>query len=113
MKLIKKALLIILLTVIVISGLYTASSRGLLKNTPLAKINQQEIANLVQNTNQQTQILSERSGEVGSHVKNVLGTFIEENEEEPIQQRAFEYGRYLYCQQVVEDYEKTSSEERN
>ena len=55
----------------------------------------------------QLQTLSERAGEVGQHAQNVLGSSIQVNEEEkkPIAESAIEYGRYIYCKQVVTEYE--------
>ncbi len=46
------------------------------------------------------------------HATNVLGatdTLRSDDSEKPLQERAFEYGRYLYCNQVVTDYETRSS----
>lgn len=46
------------------------------------------------------------------HATNVLGaadTLRTDGSEKPLQERAFEYGRYLYCNQVVTDYEARSS----
>lgn len=55
----------------------------------------------------QTQTLSERAKETGSHVQQVLGSSVQVNEQEkqPIHQRAFDYGRYIYCKAVVEEWE--------
>lgn len=82
----------------------------------------------------QTQQLGQRAGEVNQHVQQVLGTYIQpapENsedsdqnnqqsdsqtnqqqsdpEKQPIYERAFEYSRYMYCQQVVKDWETQQS----
>jgi hypothetical protein len=56
---------------------------------------------------EQTQVLSSRAQEVGGHVQQVLGTAVEAAPEEkkPIHTRAVEYGRYVYCKQVVKEYE--------
>ncbi len=66
---------------------------------------------------QQTKLLSSRTQEVSSHVGNVLGSYTQNNElvkvddtknssSEPIHEKALEYGRYVYCQQAVRDYEQ-------
>ncbi len=56
---------------------------------------------------EQTQLLSERAQVVGTQAQQVLGTAIQAAPEgaEPAANRALEYGKYLYCKQVVEDYE--------
>ena len=41
------------------------------------------------------------------HVSNVLGATNREQPNQPIQERAFEYGRYLYCNQVVDEDRKS------
>lgn len=58
---------------------------------------------------QQLQVLSQRAGEVGQHAQNVLGSSIQVNEsvKKPIHESAIEYGRYVYCKQVVTDYENS------
>jgi hypothetical protein len=66
---------------------------------------------------QQTKLLSQRTQDVSTHVGNVLGSYTQNNEfikvndtknssSEPIHEKALEYGRYVYCQQVVKDYEQ-------
>jgi hypothetical protein len=72
----------------------------------------------------QTQQLSERTKEVSTHVGAVLGKYVDSNEivkpveekkeddeansSQPIHEKAFEYGRYQYCQQVIKDYESSN-----
>lgn len=48
-----------------------------------------------------------RGKEVSTHAQKVLGASVtvNENEESSLHNRAFEYGRYLYCQQVISEYE--------
>jgi hypothetical protein len=67
-----------------------------------------KIPSLPENTGDQLEAVSERTGEVGATVGHVLGTAIKEaspSANASLQERAFDYGRYLYCQQVVKDYE--------
>ncbi|MDA1079921.1 MAG: hypothetical protein O2840_04520 [bacterium] len=48
------------------------------------------------------------------HATNILGAtdkVTSGNPDVPIQERAFEYGRYLYCNQVVTDYEARNPQE--
>lgn len=62
----------------------------------------------------QLQTLTERAGEVSQHAQAVLGASIQVNESEkkPIHQSALEYGRYIYCKQVVMDYETAAKESK-
>ena len=56
--------------------------------------------------------LSERGSQVLEQGSKVLGTAIavdETQEKGSLTDRAFNYGRYLYCKQVVEDWEAHSS----
>ena len=62
----------------------------------------------------QIKILSERSEEVSAEIGKVLGDFVQVNEageNQALHERALEYGQYLYCQQVVEQYEAQNSDE--
>lgn len=55
--------------------------------------------------------LSTRSQEVGEQVSKVLGASIQEAPpDQSLPTRAFEYGRYLYCQEVVKAYEATTQQ---
>lgn len=73
-----------------------------------------QVQNVSVDASSQLQTLSERAGEVGQHAQNVLGSSIQVNEEEkkPIHESAIEYGRYIYCKQVVTDYEKTAEDQK-
>lgn len=56
--------------------------------------------------------LSNRGQLVGQEVGKVLGDQIKVNEEDankPLHEKALEYGQYLYCQQVVKEYEATAT----
>lgn len=90
-----------------------------LKATPLAPavekmehIDTQEITKNfqqgVKNAESEITGLSQRTTEVSEHAGNVLGSSIEpapEGNSTPIHEKAFEYGKYIYCKQVVDDYE--------
>lgn len=53
----------------------------------------------------------EKGTEISGQVKGVFSKVIEpSSEEKPLHDRAFEYGRYLYCREVVKNYEKQSSD---
>jgi hypothetical protein len=65
-------------------------------------------SSLPQNTTEQLGTVSERTGQLGGTVGQVLGEAVKvasTSGESSLQERAFDYGRYLYCQQVVKDYE--------
>lgn len=51
--------------------------------------------------------LTERTQEISEHVSTVLGDSISEvdAEQQPLHERAIEYGQYLYCKGIVEEYE--------
>lgn len=72
----------------------------------------ENLETVTSNATEQIQTLGTRAGEVGQHAQNVLGTSIQVNEEEkkPLHESAIEYGRYIYCKQVVIEYEKEDGE---
>lgn len=106
-----KVLGIVLLLGIILGGVSYASVQGYInkdiaQKIDLGQVEQLKRLQLPENVNTQAQTLVERGGEIAGHTQNVLGTQITATEEkQPVSQRAFEYGRYLYCQQVVKDYE--------
>lgn len=60
----------------------------------------------IASTNQQA--VSQAISEGKTRVDMVLGDAIEvaSDSDKPAAQKALDYGRYLYCQQVVQEYEK-------
>lgn len=65
-----------------------------------------KLPQLPNNASEQLQTLGSRATEVTKQAGSVLGTAVQQaSGSDTIQDRAFEYGRYLYCQQVVKDYE--------
>ncbi|MBP7843107.1 hypothetical protein KA017_03830 [Candidatus Woesebacteria bacterium] len=91
-----------------------------LKTTPLApaveklenldsKKISEDFQNTIQNTEAEISTLSEKTAEASKHTGNVLGSSVKaatSEEATPIHEKAFEYGKYIYCKQVVTDYEK-------
>lgn len=60
--------------------------------------------------------LSERTSEVSQHTSTVLGSSITSVSDEnitPIHEKAFEYGKYIYCKQVVDDYQNLNPSLKN
>ncbi len=109
MKVVKILLLVIFL--IIAAGYYLLKvNPEMLTQLPFSEtvfqLDQAELEKFTSTASEELKIISERSKEVGEHAQNVLGSTIEVNEEkQPIHERAIDYGRYIYCQQVVEDYE--------
>ncbi|MFZ1721872.1 MAG: hypothetical protein WAU07_05200, partial [Microgenomates group bacterium] len=69
-------------------------------------VDREKIESFANDAQSEIQTISSRGQDVASHTQQVLGASVEVNENDTsIQNRAFEYGRYLYCQQVVEEYE--------
>lgn len=61
------------------------------------------------NQSQELTTLATRTQESSQAFGKVLGDFVQVNEadtEKPLQEKALEYGQYIYCKQVVETYQK-------
>jgi hypothetical protein len=56
-------------------------------------------------TQQQLETLKEKSNEVKDHLMNLSEEIKEASDGSQIHEKAFEYGQYVYCQQVVEEFE--------
>ncbi len=71
------------------------------------------VKEIINNVSGQTQILTTRGKDISEHVNNILETYIKpatnssssSQKNKPIYEETLDYGRYLYCQQVVKDYE--------
>jgi hypothetical protein len=91
-------------------------------NQYLPLTDQDGLNRFTQTATTELQTLAERAQEVGGHAQNVLGSAIQRSDDGtlenplenaiqpatnqvPIHERALEYGRYLYCQEVVKEYE--------
>lgn len=57
-------------------------------------------------TKQQLETLTKKSNEVKDHLLNLSDEIKNASESTPIHEKALEYGQYVYCQQVVKEYEK-------
>ena len=64
------------------------------------------------NTTDQLSTLSSRAKEIGEYAQNAFnsGVKVDEENQTPLHERAIEYGQYIYCKQVIEDFEKNQSE---
>lgn len=75
----------------------------------LSQLSSLEVPKLAPENSEQFKTFEDRASNVSSQIGEVLGTAIQEaSESGSIQDKVFEYGRYLYCQQVVEEYEQQS-----
>lgn len=119
MKFIKPLILVIILVGFLALGLFVQNkSKALgsrfqqfeqIKQTVIEKT--AGLAPISQEAENQIEILSQRAQNVATQSQQVLGTTIKVNEEnssdnKPAHEKAFEYGRYIYCKQVVDDYEQ-------
>ncbi len=71
-----------------------------------------DLGSAVQTAQKEISQLSTRTDEVKKHADNILGAtkslespFDATADSTPIYEKTFEYGKYVYCKQVVEDYE--------
>lgn len=108
--------LIIVLVVLAIVGLFLfvkQSGGNAISKIPhieqILKIDQKRIEKIAENATGEFSIIAERGKVLTEHAGKVLGSTVEEPEKEakPLHERAFEYGRYVYCQEVVKEYEKS------
>lgn len=120
MKSLKLLLFICLVITLIGAGVYVAQGKGLLKTPTLAQsgtlgiqaLSAKDQLNLEQALTEATSqigTLSQRSAETANTSSQVLGEFIQVNEadsEKSTSEKALEYGRYLYCQQVVKEWEE-------
>jgi len=121
MKLIKLILVLILVGAVAAGGFQVLANRGMIPADKVALVQTwtQKIAaplgGLNLNLSEQTFSVDQATtalqnlpelASVASNSGAVLGTSVQvETEVPPLPQRAFEYGRYIYCQEVVKDYE--------
>lgn len=83
-----------------------------MEGTPLQNLDYENLNPLKKENVEQTQVLTERAKETTEHVQQILGDKIqvdEEKQDKAIHEKAIEYTRYLYCRQVVDDWEAQNS----
>ena len=109
----KKLLNLALIAVIALIAIYFAGEKNWLKNTPLKNFDHQQLNIFSQEASDQTKVLTSRAKETSEHVQKILGDNIEVNEaqkDKPLHEKTIEYARYLYCKQVVEDYQRQENQ---
>lgn len=89
-----KKIFYILLVVGLIAGYFYANQRGWVS------------ANFQGDLGNQLAIITSRAQQLGGIAQNVFKTSVKiDDSGQSAQQKAFDYGQYLYCQQVVTTYE--------
>ena len=76
------------------------------------KVEQKDLEKLGEDGLTQAKILAEKAKEAGSVAQDFVETVVQVDQEKDknISEKAFEYGRYIYCQEVVKQYEINSSQ---
>lgn len=78
------------------------------KLTQIIPVKQDRWQPLADDAQVQVENLSSRAQDVAEHSQKVLGDSIQVNNQESdknLGEKAIDYGRYLYCKQVVTDFE--------
>ncbi|MBU1033332.1 hypothetical protein KKI22_00070 [Patescibacteria group bacterium] len=72
---------------------------------------QEDLKNLGENGVSQIKTLTEKAKEAGGVAQEFVQEVVkvDENSEQNISEKAFEYGKYIYCQEVVKQYEASRS----
>lgn len=114
MKFFRLGMAVITVLVLLAAGIYFfAENERVEAMVPqLAEFKQQIDSWLTeQEVEQQVTTLTERSAETLTQTKQVLGESITAHpDEQPLHEKALEYGQYIYCKQVVKEYESIHSE---
>jgi len=75
------------------------------------KVEQKDLEKLGADGLSQIQILANKAKEAGGVAQDFVeeAVKVDESSDKNISEKAFEYGRYIYCQEVVKQYEASSS----
>ena len=117
MTLIRLLLVIIVLAGLATAGVYVGAKQGFISEDYINKvpglsslINQPDDTNVLNNSQESIKVLSSSAQSTAESAGQVLGSQVVVGEQ-PLPQRAFEFARYSYCQEVVKDYEKRFPQE--
>jgi len=114
----KKIIILLIVIALTYGGYVFAKQQSWLsdeKTAPidetLSKINAEDLQNLGQDGLEEIKILSQKAKQAGGVAQKLAQDAIKvkENDDKSISDKAFEYGRYIYCQEVVKQYEASSS----
>lgn len=75
------------------------------------KINQNDLEKLGENGLAQVKVLAEKAKEAGTVAQSFVEKVVQEDtgSDKNISEKAFDYGKYIYCQEVVKQYEASKS----
>lgn len=111
MGLIRLLLTIVVLAVVATAGVYAAAQQGFISEEYISQVPglsslvaQPPITDVLNTSQESIKILSSSAQTTAESAGQVLGSQVEVGEQ-PLSQRAFEFARYSYCQEVVKDYE--------
>ena len=69
-------------------------------------VSEEKVKDFQETTTKQLGEFSQKAKEMGEETKKVLGDSVRVDDSEPsFQEKAVEYGQYLYCKQVVDGFE--------
>ena len=101
---------VIVVILLVLGGLvgyvYYTTATAEFEQPDLSQLSSLQMPSLPENTAEQLGTFEERASSVSASIGTVLGTAVQQaSGSGSIQDKAFQYGRYLYCRQVVTEYE--------
>jgi hypothetical protein len=114
----KRLFIIIGILILAGAGYAYASYQGILPDQvpDLPKEKLEELVNKTPSfnsfqatTGDQLEVLSSRAKEVGNYAQDAFQLGIKEDTDQPVHEKAIEYGQYVYCKQVVETYENNQT----
>ena len=131
-KILRKIVFFLFIILILIGASLFAYQKGWLKNHPLKntkidlqnfkikkddgkikiegiEFDQADLESIGEDGLKQIKTLSEKAASAGSVTQSFVQDVIQvdSDEEKNISEKAFEYGRYIYCKEVVKEYENT------
>lgn len=69
------------------------------------KTNESFVQNSINLTSQQLEVLGQNGNKVKDQLTEFISQIKESSQSTPLHEKAFEYGQYMYCQQVIKEYE--------
>lgn len=66
------------------------------------------VKNSINLTSQQLEVLGQNGNKVKDQLTEFVSQIKESSQSTPLHEKAFEYGQYMYCQQVIKEYENTA-----
>lgn len=119
-----KFLKIVVLVIVLLVGLFFAEKKfGFLPKKYSSMLNSsvgrvfgikpEEIRQSVLSSSIEISDFQEKGVEISGQAQKIFSKAVEpSSEQKPIYDRALEYGRYLYCKEVVNSYEKQAEKEK-